>query len=86
MGKGHLDPLAVFARLVIGRRVVDCPCNIAGILVQVAGNLALRCFRTTSVFERARPAVTGAGQIAKRREPSALLIGQNLRNLHGIRK
>ena len=64
MGKQHLDPLAVFARVIVGRCVVYGPGNITGILVDVAGYLALWRLWTTSLLERARPAIMGAGQIA----------------------
>ena len=46
MGEQHLDPLALAARLIEGGRVIEGPGDIAGVLMDVARDLAMRGLRT----------------------------------------
>ena len=57
VGKQHLDPLAITARLLKRRGVGKCSGDIAGILMDAARDFALGRFRTASRLQRARAAV-----------------------------
>jgi len=52
MGKQHLDPFAISAGLLECGRARERSCDIAGILVDVTRDLAMRCSRAASWLER----------------------------------
>ena len=44
MGEQHLDPLAIPAGLLEGGRVIEGAGHVAGIFIDVAGDLAMRAY------------------------------------------
>ena len=63
VGEQHLDPLALAARLVEGRRVVEGSGDVAGVLMDVARDLAMRGLRTAPRFKKTGLAVVLAGPV-----------------------
>jgi hypothetical protein len=53
MGEQHLDPLAIPAGLLEGRRVVEASGHITSFFIDVAGDPAMGRVRAALQFERA---------------------------------
>jgi hypothetical protein len=53
MGKQHLDPLAIAARLLECGRVIEGSGHIASLFIDVAGDFAMGRIRATPQFTRA---------------------------------
>lgn len=75
VGEQHLNALALATRLVKGRRVVEGPGDIAGILMDIARNLAVWGLGAASLFERTRFAVVLAGPVEQRAAVMHLACG-----------
>jgi hypothetical protein len=54
MGEQHLDPLAIPAGLLEGGRVIEGSGHIAGLFINVTGDLAMGCIRAALQFARAQ--------------------------------
>lgn len=54
MSEQHLDPFAIPAGLLEGGRVIDGSGHIAGLFIDVAGDLAMGRIRIALQFERAQ--------------------------------
>ena len=63
MSKQHLDFLAIAARLIEGRRIIQGSGHVPGIFIDITGNFALRRPGTASLLERTRATVLCAGAI-----------------------
>ena len=63
MSEQHLDFLAIAARLIEGRRVIQGSGHVPGIFIDITGNFALWRPGAASLFERTRAAIICAGTI-----------------------
>jgi hypothetical protein len=66
VSKAHLDLFALAARSFESLSFGQCPGDIAGVLMKIAGNLSHRCVGRALHFEGADIAIVLCGSIAKR--------------------